>query len=275
MERTTIDGVRLEYEVRGDGEPVVLVHGSHVAETFVPLLAEPALAGRFRLIRYHRRGFAGSMHSEGPVSIAEQADDCGALLRALGIERAHVAGHSYGGAIALQLALDAPEMVHSLALLEPAVTAVPSAEQFMAGMAVVGQLYEAGDKAGAVDAFLRAVCGPEYRAVVDRILPGAMEQAVTDADTFFQIEMPALLEWRFTEEEARRITQPVLAVLGRESGTNWQGFVEGHEVLRTWLPQAERLVLPEAAHLLQVQYPRDLAEALAGFFAHHPLVVSV
>ncbi|MGH2586641.1 MAG: alpha/beta fold hydrolase [Dehalococcoidia bacterium] len=180
MERATIDGVTLEYEIRGAGEPVVLLHGSHVAETFAPLLEKPDLAERFRLIRYHRRGFAGSTHSEGPVSIAQQAADCRALLRALGIERAHVAGHSYGGAIALQLALDAPEMVHSLALLEPAVTAVPSAEQFMAGMTLVGQMYAAGDKAGAVDAFLQAVCGPEYRAVLDRALPGAMEQAAAD-----------------------------------------------------------------------------------------------
>jgi len=46
----------LEYEVRGAGEPVLLIHGSHVAHAFLPLMVEPALADRFRLVRYHRRG---------------------------------------------------------------------------------------------------------------------------------------------------------------------------------------------------------------------------
>jgi pimeloyl-ACP methyl ester carboxylesterase len=55
MENATVNGVQLEYEVRGGGEPMLLIHGASVAETFVPLMKEPALA-RFRLIRYHRRG---------------------------------------------------------------------------------------------------------------------------------------------------------------------------------------------------------------------------
>ena len=60
MERVTLDGGAFELEVRGAGEPVVLVHGSHIADAFAPLVAEPALLERYRLVRYHRRGFAGS-----------------------------------------------------------------------------------------------------------------------------------------------------------------------------------------------------------------------
>ena len=66
MNRVRIDGRELEYEVRGAGEPVVLVHGSHIADAFAPLLAEPTLTERYRLILYHRRGFAGSTHPDGP-----------------------------------------------------------------------------------------------------------------------------------------------------------------------------------------------------------------
>ena len=84
-----------------------------------PLLAEPDLAHRYQLILYHRRGYGGSSCAAGPIGIAQQAADCQALLRSLGVERAHVVGHSYGGNVALQLALDAPDVAHSLALLEP------------------------------------------------------------------------------------------------------------------------------------------------------------
>jgi pimeloyl-ACP methyl ester carboxylesterase len=198
MNRAQIGESELEYEVRGAGEPVVLVHGSHIADAFAPLLEESVLTDRFQLIRYHRRGFAGSTHPDGPVSIVQQAADCRALMRRLGVQSAHVVGHSYGGAIALQLALDAPDAVHSLALLEPALLIVPSTQQFMEALALVLQMYEAGDKTGAVDSFLEAVMGPEYRNVLDRVLPGAFAQAAADADTFFWIELPALQQWSFT-----------------------------------------------------------------------------
>jgi pimeloyl-ACP methyl ester carboxylesterase len=119
MDQIHVNGVSLEVEVHGSGTPVLLIHGAIIADAFAPLLAEPALTGPYRLIPYHRRGFGGSTHLQAPVSTADQAVDARAVLRQLGVERAHVVGHSYGGAIALQLALDAPEAVHSLALLEP------------------------------------------------------------------------------------------------------------------------------------------------------------
>ena len=182
QQRLRVDGAELVYEVVGTGEPVVLIHGAFIAEAFAPLCAEPAVAARYRLVRYHRRGFAGSAPVPVPFSIAQQAADCRALLRHLGIERAHMVGHSSGGAMALQLALDAPEVVHSLALLEPALTDVPSGPLFAAAVGPARQRYQAGDKAGATDGFLRVVAGPAYRRVLDEVLPGAYAQAVADAD---------------------------------------------------------------------------------------------
>jgi pimeloyl-ACP methyl ester carboxylesterase len=273
--RVSVDGAELESRVVGTGEPVLLVHGSHIADAFAPLLREPALTDRYGLIDYHRRGFAGSTHPNRPLSIAEQAADCRGLLGALGIDRAHVVGHSYGGVIALQLALDAPTTVNSLALLEPALLGVPSAQQFMEAMGPVAGMYQAGDKAGAVEAFLRAVVGPDYRRTLDEAVPGGYEQAVRDADTFFAQEMPALQEWRFTRDEAQGIKQPVLAVLGADSAAVWPGFGEGHELVREWFPQAEGFTLPGATHGLQMQNPRALSEALAAFFARHPLLSRV
>jgi pimeloyl-ACP methyl ester carboxylesterase len=249
----------------------VLVHGAHIADAFAPLLAEPTLTERYRLLLYHRRGFAGSTHEEGPLSIAQQAADCRALMRHLGVPRAHVVGHSYGGVIALQLAIEAPDAVHSLALLEPALFMVPSAPQFTEAMGPVLRMYEAGNKTVAVDRFLQTVVGPDYRGVLDRVLPGAFAQAVADADTFFRIELPALERWSFTPAEAGRITQPVLAVLGADSHTLWEGWVEGHHLVQAWLPQTEAFVLQGATHGLQLIDPRGMAAGLASFFARHPL----
>ena len=121
----------LSTRLAGEGEPVVLIHGTFIAEAYAPLCLEPALTERYQLVRYHRRGYAGSSTVGQSFSITDQAADCAELMRGLGIERAHIVGHSSGGAIALQLALDAPEMVQSLVLLEPGLLDVPSGPLLM------------------------------------------------------------------------------------------------------------------------------------------------
>jgi pimeloyl-ACP methyl ester carboxylesterase len=274
MNRAQIGGIELEYEVRGTGQPVVLIHGSFVADGLRPLLAEPSLTERCQVFLYYRRGFAGSTHLDGPISMAQQAADCRAFLEHVGVERAHFVGHSYSGNIALQLALDAPDVVQSIALLEPALFAVPSAPQLMQSFTPAFQMYEAGDKAGAIDGCLRTVFGPGYRDVLDRVVPGAFAQAVTDADTFFQFEMPALQQWSFTKADAARIEQPVLSVIGSESHTLWIGRREVHELVQAWFPRTEPFVLQGAAHALQIVNPAGMAEGLAGFFARHPITAS-
>jgi pimeloyl-ACP methyl ester carboxylesterase len=265
MERMTIDGVELEYEITGTGPSVLLVHGSHVAEAMRPLVEEAALADRYQVVRYHRRGFAGSTHSEGPVSLGRQAADAAAVLDQLGAAPAHVAGHSYGGATALQLAADRPEVVRSLALLEPALMAVPSAEAMLPELTAIGERYASGDAAGAVGQFLELISGrSNWRDVLDARLPGGFDQAAKDARTFFEIEMPALREWVFGGDDAGRIDKPVLSVLGADS---LQFFVDGRELLRSWFPRAEFCELAGAGHFLQMENPGDLAGALAEFFA--------
>ena len=274
MNRAALENIELEYEIVGAAEPVVLIHPGHFADWFTPLLGEPALTDHYRVVRYHRVGCAGSSHLAGSVSVAQSAAHCLSLMRHLGIERAHIVGHSSGGIVALQLALDAPDAVHSLAILEPALMSVPSAQTSRAFLGTAVQLYRADDKTGAIDTFLRGTCGSGYRAVLDKALPDSFDQAVADSDTFFGQEQPALQQWSFTREDARRIAQPVLAVVGAKSQESDPVFAERQELLLSWLPNVEAFVLPDATHLLQVQNPRGIAEGLAAFFARHPLSAS-
>ena len=74
MDSVKVNGAELEYEVRGSGEPVLLID-MLIADCFVPLLTEPSLAGRYQLIRYHKRGWVGSTHTPPPVSIGDHAAD--------------------------------------------------------------------------------------------------------------------------------------------------------------------------------------------------------
>ena len=171
-------------------------------------------------------------------------------------------------AVALQLALDAPDAVQTIVSMDAARPSPPTELQAAFRREFVEPAvahYRAGDKKRAVDTFLRGVFGPDYRDPFERGLPGAFEQAVSDADTFFTQELPALWErWSFTEEDARRITQPVLAVVGEHSAPT---FHERRDLLLSWLPNVEPFELPGATHLLHLQNAEEMAEALASFFA--------
>jgi pimeloyl-ACP methyl ester carboxylesterase len=268
MQRANVDGISLEYEERGSGEPVVFIHGAHMGDTYRPLMKEAALKD-YRFIGYHRRGYAGSTQPTGVLSVAEHAADCLALLHKLDAVPAHLVGHSSGAVIGIQLALDAPDAVRSLTVLEPALLDVPSGEKLIEKLGASVPMFEAGDKAGAVDAFLRDVCGKDYRRVIETQLPGAMEQAAADADAFFTGEFPSIAEWQFTREDAARITQPVLSVMGAntDAAIGLPTYTEIHERVLDWFPKAKPFVLPRAAHLLQVENPHDMAEGLAAFLA--------
>lgn len=269
MESVHVDGGELKALASGTGEPVLFIHGSLMADSYDCLRRYPALADRYRMITYRRRGFCDSAAHAGPCSITQQADDAAAVLDHFGVERAHVVGHSYGGVTALQLALDAPGRVRSLGLFEPAPTEVPAWAEFGEGIAPIAGLYMNGDGRAAAVAFLEAVGGAGYEAHFDRNLPaGWFDAMVGDIATFFEVELPALAEWSFGEDEASRVDVPALSVLGADSS---ELFVQGDAWYRRHLPSAEGFKLAGATHFLQAMNPADAATALADFLARHPM----
>jgi pimeloyl-ACP methyl ester carboxylesterase len=158
--------------------------------------------------------------------------------------------------------------------MEPARPVPPTEEQaeFVRDfVAPALERHRVGDKAGAVDTFANGVFGADYADPLEHGLPGAFDQAVADADAFFGQELPALQQWSFTQQDAIRIEQPVLAVLGQNTAPT---FPERLELLCSWLPNVEPFELQEATHLLHVEKPGGMAEELASFFARHPLAVS-
>ncbi|MCX5192476.1 alpha/beta hydrolase [Streptomyces sp. NBC_00249] len=270
MDTITVNGIRLEHEIRGTGEPVLLI-SPVLADGFVPLVAQEALTSRYQVIRYHKRGWGGSTHTPGPVSVADHAADAVALLDALGIGRAHLAGHSSGAAVAAQLAQDHPDRVATVALLELSLLSVPAGEAFFAQAGPAFQAYADGDAERALGLFLSLVSGmtpPHCRALLERRIPGSFTQAVKDADTFFGVELPGLAEWKFGPAEAAAIRRPVLSMRGSRTQPLW---IEVAAFLRGAVPEVEESVIDGVGHLLHIERPKPVAEALVRFLARHPI----
>ena len=275
MQRAKVDGAgtELEYEILGSpaGEPVVLIHGALIADAFAPLLAEPVLATRYRLIRYHRRGYAGSTHPPGRSASPSRPPTAGRCCGTWASSGRTSSATPPAGPSPCSWRWTRRRSCTPWSCWSRGCSDVPSGPLFAAALEPAIQAVPGGGHGGAVDGFLRVAIGRDYRSLLERVIPGGYAQVVADADTFLGAELPALGAWRFTREDARRITQPVLSVLGGESATDWAGWPEVHARVQEWLPQAEPFVLAGANHALEDMDPRGVAEALAAFFARHPI----
>jgi pimeloyl-ACP methyl ester carboxylesterase len=250
----------------GGGEPLVLIHAAGFADWFVPLEREPAVDD-LRLIRVTRTGYDDAAPAE-PMSVADHAAECADLLRRLGVERARVLAHSSGCVFALQLALDHPDLVGELVLSEPPLIdpLLPPEDRAAVGAAigpVIGASMGAaaqGDLHTAFDTFMAALCGPEYRAVIESTLGRAgLARAERNCGYTFTGEVPALNTWHFDEALARGIAQPVHLVAGGDSPGFTHRLVEH---LAGLLPNTHTTVLPGHNHLLPLTAAPGLAALL-------------
>jgi (E)-2-((N-methylformamido)methylene)succinate hydrolase len=110
------NGIALRCLVEGSGEPLVLIHGVGASlEAWDGVAAR--LRQRYRILRYDQRGHGRSEKAPGPYAVEDFSLDLRALLDALGVARAHLAGHSLGGLVAQRFVLDHPGRVGKLALI--------------------------------------------------------------------------------------------------------------------------------------------------------------
>ena len=120
MPQETINGYKMHYEVHGQGQPLVMIHGGLGGGEGSAAMVEnfaASFSDRFEMIFYDRRAAGSSETPQDGYSMANQVQDLRALLQNLGVGRAHVLGSSGGGPIALGMALDHPEMVETLLLI--------------------------------------------------------------------------------------------------------------------------------------------------------------
>lgn len=266
MARVAIDGGELETVVLGSGDPVALVPTALGADELLPLAERRQ--GRFRVVLYHRRGYAGSSPATPPGSVARDAADCARLLAALAVSRVHVLGVSYSAAVGLQMAVDEADLVHTHTLVEPPPVHGPGDAAFRAANADLLRDRQARGAEAAVDRFLVRVVGPDWRAQLDGAVPGSSAQVLRDSRTFLDVDIPALLSWPFDATTAARVRCPVLHVAGSDHGPLFRGV---GDLIHAWLPHADQVTIAGAGHDVALTHPDALIEVLVPFLARHPV----
>ena len=276
MQKLVVDGATIEYaDSGGAGEVILLVPAGVFGAGFVPLAASPELEGS-RVIRLVRAGYTSGPAPTAHLTLADHAAHAAALLDHLGIQTAHIVGHSSGSAIVMQLGLDRPDLVTSLVLSEPPLIdplADPADLEFlhtvvgpMIGSAVAAA--DGGDVAAAFDTFMSVICGPDYRSVLhDALGPEGLAQAEQESRFFFADEIPAIMRWRFDEHTATGLRAPVLLVQGGASAPPVHRLVAN---VAAMLPHAEIATIDGEDHLLPLRSPTALGHVIAAFSQRHP-----
>jgi pimeloyl-ACP methyl ester carboxylesterase/quercetin dioxygenase-like cupin family protein len=256
-----VDGAELYVEVEGEGPPLVLVHGLGLSGALWNRVAE-ALGGGRTLVRVDLRGAGRSREAErGELTLERWARDLAAVLEQLELERPTVVGHSLGAAIALELALERPELPGALVLigteadlgnLGPRMNA--SAERIERDGALDGWLDEVWSKnppfAEPSLARDRSMLD-EYRSLLEENAP---EDYVRQCRAIAAAEP---LSGRL-----REIGHPVLVVVG---GLDNRTLPEHGRELAVTLPNARLVELAEAGHTIPLEAPSETAAAIAEF----------
>ena len=109
------NGLEMYYEIYGEGEPLVMLHGAYDTITLMGEIV-PRLAESRQVIAVEAQGHGRTADIERPFSYEAMADDVDALMAEIGVERADIFGYSMGGATALQLAIRHPDRVDRLVI---------------------------------------------------------------------------------------------------------------------------------------------------------------
>jgi 3-oxoadipate enol-lactonase len=252
-----VTAVEVSYTEEGPRDaPVVVLSNSLGATRGMWDPQVPPLAERFRVVTYDTRGHGSSPAPDGPYTLDDLVDDVVALLDRLGVRRAHVAGLSLGGMIALRLAAREPARVDRIAVLCSSAKTEP--QGFLDRAATARSDGTATFAPAVVARWLTPPYAAEHPDLVTRL--EAMVAGADDAGYAACCEVVAAIDLR---EDLGRITAPTLVVSGAED----PALPPAHqEAIAAGIPGAELLSVSPGAHLANLEQPLQVTGALLGHF---------
>ena len=257
-----VQGAPLYYEVAGTGHPLLLIHAG-VADSRMWDDQFQTFALRYQVIRYDLRGFGKSAVPAGKFANQE---DVTALFEFLGIKHAHVIGISFGGLIALDFTLAHPDKVTSLVLGAPDVSGRESASEDILHFAEEEEaLLERDDLDSAAELNVRTwVVG--LRRTPDQVDPVVRQRIYDMQYHAFTVTIPDKAEELSLEPPANtrlgEIQIPTLLIVGEYDLPDKQELIKQ---LAVEIPQAQLIVIPDAAHIVNMEQPAEFNRLVLEF----------
>ena len=258
------DGAELFYTDGGSGPPILFLHGLGGSTENWDAQVEHFERRRYRVIALDMRGSGQSRdtrHPDGPFTALQFAADTRALIANLALDRVHVVGLSMGGAVAFQLAVDAPELLQTMTICN-------SAPAFI--VRGVGPYF-----AILLRRVITMIQGPAgmARMLAPRLFPGEQHAALRERfianmarnrPGAYAASQRALFGWSVADKLAQ-IRVPTL-VIGAEHD---YPFLLDKAAWVRQMPQAELVVVPNTHHALPVEAPEAFNQVLEAFLERH------
>jgi pimeloyl-ACP methyl ester carboxylesterase len=268
-----VNGARLWYEITGEGEPILQIHGAGFGHfNFGPVT--PLLSREFRCIDYDQRGYGASEKPEQHYDLEVWADDAAQMLDALDIRKAHVHGTSMGGMVATVMAGKYPDRIQSVVINCAAAKLGFSGQLVFRNWIDLIRMQGVGSRTLAEliswqclsKAYMET---PEGQAGVDTI-----QQILRDAnEPHVMIAACEAMNAMDNREWVQRITSPALVVGGDEDVmTPWDQGPRGagQQWIADHLPNGETYVVKGSNHSTIFDNSEEHARAVADFFHRHP-----
>lgn len=261
MPKIEANNVEIYYELHGpEGADVLVLSNGVFMSTASWIFQTPVLSQHYRLLLYDCRGMWQSEHPPGPYSMELHADDLAALLDALGIERAHIGGTSYGAEVSMVFALKYPERTRSLIVT----SAVSQVDPLLKGMI---DTWIMAARAKDSEMFYRVVYllafSEAWIAANQEMLALARERYKTmDFDAVLELLL-SFLQLDVTAE-LHKITAPTLVVTGELDLIKPRKY---SEIIVREIPNAEFAIIPHAGHAALWEQAGVFNSLILGFLA--------
>lgn len=265
MPKLTHDDVTISYSDEGVGRPVLLLHG-HTLDRRVWLPVVPhLLSAGLRVIRPDLRGHGRSDRPESGYRFSDHGGDVIALMDRLELERATLAGFSFGGGVALETAITHPDRVGGLGLVATVLPDRPFEPVFMDALREVARTIRSEGVEAAMAGpwannplFEHSFTKPGIREAVSAIVagfPGA-EFLATRRDEPDR-------EW-LVPDRLGEISVPTGLVVGELEMTGFRAY---SDEIAAAVPGATLGIAPDCGHLLPLEAPDTVAKTIVGLFS--------
>lgn len=264
-----VNGVELHYVDRGEGVPILFIHGG-LADYREWSPAADALPPGFRTIVYSRRfSFPNKNATPGnDHSMLRDVDDVAALIEQLGLSPVHLVGASYGAFTALMVALHRPDLVRSVTAAEPPLLHwLPDIENgraahdhfYDAVMKPTAAAFASGDPVQALSVALDFFVGPDG---INQVPPDFRDMLMANIEDWRAITTAPQSLPRVTREQIAAIPVPVLLISGAKTADVHR--LIDPEVARV-IPGAKRVVIADGTHDMCSEQPAACAAAIGEF----------
>ena len=259
MSKIQVNNINLYYELSGPEEgPVLVLSNGIMMNTASWGLQKDVLAKHFRVLLYDCRGMWQSDHPEGPYSMEQHAEDLAGLLDALGIEKAHIGGISYGAEISMVFALKYPHKSLSLIIIDGVSEIHPLLKAQTMPWLIAA---ERNDPELLLKTSYHLNFAETWIIKNQAFIDSSIERyAAIDMQSFGHL-MRAFFELNFTDQ-LNQLLVPVLVVAGEQDLIKGRDYAK---IICDQISDCEFAIVPGSGHALCLEKPALLNTLLIGF----------